>query len=56
MSGNFSGRTGRVRKEVFSLALFLLFALPLGTHAEWRGAGDVSDVVRLADGVALTLE
>ncbi|CAN5652694.1 glycoside hydrolase family 31 protein [soil metagenome] len=55
MNSNFSGRTRRARKEVFSLALLLLFALPLGAQAAWRGAGDVSDVVRRADGVVLTL-
>ena len=48
-------RTRRAGGKIFSLSLLLLFALPLRTPAAWRGAGDVSDVVRLADGVVLTL-
>jgi len=55
MIGNVIVRTRRARKEVFSLALLLLFALPVGTQAAWRGAGDVSDVVQRADGIVLTL-
>jgi alpha-glucosidase len=48
-------RTRGAGRELFSLALLLLLALALRTPAAWRGMGDVSNVVRRADGVTLTL-